>query len=332
MTINLMNTYIDITKKQINEYLKMTIGKEYKKQYVDRFVDKYINIRYYNFYTNDSNHAIRKNVLEALKNLEEDLIITNINDRYTIQTINMFFTFVLHLDNVVYYKDISKIAERIIELRKERLNIYEPEWEMLFVSKMQEWIDKKATLISCTENPHFALKIVNYPDHISVYKVKLKHNIKFPKVYSEFAINKGFKSGLVDEDKLTVEYYMVVSQIIKDVLKQNFKRQYVIEFAPSILTKPRKEKSLLNIISNSAIQERISLKVKYSEYKQNKEKIHELLRNGYQFAVVLDSSFSGTYKEIENLQIFKYVIVKIGTKQHEKITKENMELSNIIEI
>ena len=50
MTINLMNTYIDITKKQINEYLKMTIGKEYKKQYVDRFVDKYINIRYYNFY------------------------------------------------------------------------------------------------------------------------------------------------------------------------------------------------------------------------------------------------------------------------------------------
>ena len=39
-----------------------------------------------------------------------------------------------------------------------------------------------------------------------------------------YAINKAFQIGLVSEDKLVVEYYLVVLQILKDVLKLNFKK------------------------------------------------------------------------------------------------------------
>ena len=61
--------------------------------------------------------------------------------------------------------------------------------------------------------------------------VNLKfQNIKFPLEFSDFAINKAFQIGLVSEDKLVIEYYLVVLQILKDVLKLNFKKKYVLEF------------------------------------------------------------------------------------------------------
>ena len=52
MTINIMNQYIKITKKEIETYMKLVFDKKFIKEYNDIFVDKYIKIRYYNFYDN----------------------------------------------------------------------------------------------------------------------------------------------------------------------------------------------------------------------------------------------------------------------------------------
>ena len=49
MTINIMNQYIELTKKQINSYMKLVFGNKFNKQYVDIYTDKYINIRYCNY-------------------------------------------------------------------------------------------------------------------------------------------------------------------------------------------------------------------------------------------------------------------------------------------
>ena len=63
MTINIMNQYIELNKKQIQEYMKLVFGKRFNKKYNDFFTDKYINIRYYNFYEDDINITIRRKIL-----------------------------------------------------------------------------------------------------------------------------------------------------------------------------------------------------------------------------------------------------------------------------
>ena len=68
MTSNIMNQYIEITKKQINTFLKLIFEKKFNKKYCDMFIQKYINIRYYNFYDNDINRTVRKKIIEELKN------------------------------------------------------------------------------------------------------------------------------------------------------------------------------------------------------------------------------------------------------------------------
>lgn len=332
MTINIMNEYIDITKKQIKDYIKLVFGDQFNEKYCDFFTEKYINIRYFNYYENDIYESTRRKLLDYLKQTGEEIIINNINDREIIEEIRIFFYYVLYFDNVIYYKDLRKKIDQIAKMKKKRLNNIYYGFEDELYKKMKEYIEEKEDLIKQFSSDEFYIKLSKYPNKSNVYRVNLKYNLKFPLEYSEFAINKAFRMGIVNEDKLVVEYYLAVLQILKDVIKQNFKRKYIVEFAATLLKKNKKIKSILNIINNPIIQEKISLKIKYEQFIENKEMIYELMREGYKISVVLDNSFEATFKEMEGLKMFQFVIINSNLEKYEEIINSKGDLQNIIEI
>lgn len=333
MTINIMNEYIEITKKQISEYLKLIFCERFNQSYCDIFTERYINIRYFNYYENEFYETPRKKIVEHLKKVGEEIIINNIADRELIEQMRVFFYYVLYFDNVVYYKDLRKKIEQIAKVRKKALNWEVFDLEDKLYQKMQEYMEQKEKLVKKFSSDEFYIKLTNYPDKLKVCRVNLKfNNIKFPLEYSDFAINKAFQMGLVNEDKLVVEYYLVVLQILKDVLKLNFKRRYVLEFAETLLNKPKKIKSILNIIDNVAIQDKISLKIRYEQFLKNQETVFELMRQGYKITIILDNSFDATFKNIESLQMFEFVIINRNLKQYYEIINNRESLKNLIEI
>ena len=333
MTVNIMEQYIEITKKRIEDYMKLVLEEKFNKTYCDLFIERYINIRYYNYYENEMAETIRRKILSHLKQVSEDMIINNINDRELIENMRVLFYYVLYFDNVVYYKNLEN---KIIQIAKIRMRIYgkiTENFEKNLFQTMQKYINDKRKLVEKFLSNEFYLKITNYPDKLKIYRINLKFkNIKFPLEYSEFAINKAFQTGLMAEDKLVIEYYLVVLQILKDVLKLNFKRKYILEFADTLLKKPKKIKGILNIISSSAVQDKVSLKIKYEQFIQNKEIIYDLMRNGYKITIILDNSFDVTFKNIETLQMFEFVIISRDLKKYNEIKQEVKELHNIIEI
>ena len=245
----------------------------------------------------------------------------------------VFFYYVLYFDNVVYYKDLRNKVEQIAKIKKRIYGDVQEEFIEILYQKMQQYIEQKKELVERFSTENFYIRITNYPDRSNVYRINLKYkNIKFPLEYSEFAINKAFQVGLMAEDKLVVEYYLVVIQILKDILKLNFKRKYILEFADTLLKKPKKIKGFLNIINSSAVQEKVSLKIRYEQFVQNKETIYELMRNGYKITIILDNSFDVTFKNIETLEMFEFVIVNRDLKKYNEIKQNIQELNNIIEI
>ena len=112
----------------------------------------------------------------------------------------------------------------------------------------------------------------------------------------------------------------------------NFKKRYVLEFAETLLKKPKKIKSILNSINNSAIQDKISLKIKYEEFSKNKEVVYDLMREGFKITIILDNSFEPNFKNIESLQMFEFVIINKNLKQYGEIISNKESISNIIEI
>ena len=333
MTINIMNEYIELTKKQINEYMKLVFEEKFNQTYCDLFSERYINIRYFNYYENEYHESTRKKILDHLKKVGEEIIINNIQDRELIETMRVFFYYVLYFDNVVYYKDLKQKISKINKVKKRVFNTETYDFEEKLYQKMQEIVNEKEELIKRFSSEEFYIKLTNYPDKLKVYRVNLKfQNIKFPLEFSDFAINKAFQMGLVSEDKLVIEYYLVVLQILKDVLKLNFKKKYVLEFAETLLKKPKKIRGFLSIINNPIIQEKISLKIKYEEFLKNSETVFELMREGYKITVILDNSFEPNFKNIESLQMFEFVIINRNLKNYVEIMNSIENLYNIIEI
>ena len=322
MTINLANRYIELTKKEIISYLKLVFENKFSKKYCDLYMKKYIEIRYYNFYDYDTSRTLRKKILDNLRDLAEELCIENIEDREIIDQMCVFFYYILYFDNVSRVKSIEQTIEKIYKLRKRVLEKDEEEFKKELYNMLKEYKKEKEQLLDRFNQEEFFIKLTNYPKKLNVYRVNLKYNIKFPLVYSDFAINKAFNVGLINEDKLLIEYYLVASHVLKDVLKQNFIKEYVLEFTDKLLDKPNKLKNLLNIIDNNAIKDKVSIKLKYEAFIEYKEKIYELMRNGYKITIILDNSFKPDYKNIESLASFKYVIINKDLKNYKEIIKK----------
>ena len=332
MTVNIINEYIKIVKKQINEYMKLVFDNKFKKKYCDSYTEKYIKVRYYNFYEDDFNEKMRTRILDNLKKEQEHLCIDNIEDREVIEQMCIFFYYVLYFDKVIQSRDIKKTIEKISKLRKRVLNIEDEEFNKLVYNTMKEFEKEKEKLVERFETDDFKLKITNYPDELNVYRVNLKYNFNFPLVYSEFAINKAFNIGIINEDKLAIEFYLISIEVLKDVLKQNFKKKYILEFAPSLFEKPKKLKSILNILNNPILQEKVSIKLRYEQFLNHKDIVYELLREGFRITAILDSSFTIDYKNIEDLKMFKYIIINSKLDCYNEIKRNKKNLNNVIEI
>ena len=56
------------------------------------------------------------------------------------------------------------------------------------------------------------------------------------------------------------------------------------------------------------------------------------MREGYRFTIILDNSFEVSYKNMESLESFKYIIINKNLKNYDDIIKNIENKKNIIEI
>ena len=129
-----------------------------------------------------------------------------------------------------------------------------------------------------------------------------------------------------------MEYYLITAQVIQDILKGNFKKQYIVEFNPNLLKKNRKLNQLLEIINNSAIQDKVNMRIEYADFIKNKDKVYDLMRNGYRLAIVLDNTFEPEYANFQRLNAFNYILANKKLKYFDKILLNEQELNGLIKI
>lgn len=332
MTCNVLQEYINITSNEINDYMKLIFEKQYLKRISDQFIDAYLNVRFYNFYHKDEKLTFRKNFLNAIKEAERKILAENLDDQKLIENMGLFYYYILYFDKISYRVDIEDTIEKLYKLRSKVLKKDNEDFKKIFLSTYEEYVKKKENFITQFEDDEFFLKITDYDGISNVHKVILKYNIKFPMIYSEIAIQRAFETGLTSEDKLSVEYSLISAEIIKDLLRGNFKKIYIIEFESSLLKKTKKIKSLLNIIDNPAAQDKICLKINYKGFSENKDEVYELMRQGFKFAILVDDTMDTSFATMEKLNAFSYILISKNLKYYNEIMEDKVILNNIIEI
>ncbi len=332
MTSNVMQEYTKITQEEVFSYIKLIFENSYSKKIALRYMDAYLNVRFYNFYPKDDNLTFRKNYLNAIKEAEASIVRDMPEKRKLIENMGLFFYYILYFDKISYRVDIDEIIEKLYKIRKKLLKKDNEDFKKNFYNIFIEYSNKKEKFLKKFETEEFVLKISDYEGANNANRVNLKYNIKFPMIYSNQAIENVFNSGLISEDKLFVEYNLISVEVIQDILRGNFKRQYIIEFNTNLFNKSRKLASLLKIINNSAVQDKINFKITYKEFLKNKENIYELMRNGFKFAVILDDSFEPQYANFERLNAFYYTIASRKLEYYNTIIANESIIKRLIKI
>lgn len=344
---NLMDMYLTFTEKKIKKYMKTILDKHYDDEIVNQYLRTYINARYYNIQnTEEPARAFYMRILQELEYKEDILMRKCEEDAETldekqnrlnkIHAIKEVFSYILFFDNVrniENFKTIDNIKDIIKKMIQTSNSLFKTKISKNIEDKLHQEIKKdmleKDIFLDKFDTEEFALEFENSTFKENLYFSELTHKVKMPMQYSQSVIERVFSEGIIAEDKLQVEYILLSVVAIRDIINGNFKDQYIAEFTSSLLKKKQKLESILSILGNQALQDKISLGIMYTDYIQNEKIILEYTKKGYNFAIILDGLVK-SIDDIKKLKMFKSVIVPQKLIICKDVKKNNSIFDNVI--
>ena len=318
---NILDEYVSYIEKNLKNISKLTMGKYFVSKHFNELFDTYKDVRYYDAFEMKKS-SFKENVIYYLNNKISD--IKNLED---LTEKNVFaFEIFSEIFLIDFDKNLSvdKYILNLSKKRKEYFDLSEDNFDKSLANIIKELVDKKNKFMANFFSKNFE---VNYylTNLKKVYNVTISHNIKFPKLYSEYAIDKVFNFDVIGEDKLFIEYQMVNVRFLSEIIQGDFSKNYLLEFQTSIFEKKEKLVRLLRLIDNDITKENFSMKIDYSYYKNNKDTILDMINNGYNFCIFLDNSYDSD-GENNNLinTVFKYIMIEVNSKYISLFDKEKV--------
>ena len=309
MSISVMNKYLTMSNKHMDDILKYILKKKYYKNICEKFKNIYYEVRYNGLIESKRGTTVRSKLLNQYRELKEKIIKSEKELAGAIEATYTIFDEVTYFDTAIFERDftnkINDIYEEYAEIADTEIdkNIFTKELLRIVQINQRE----KLQFFKKFDTNEFRLQGSNINENIK--RIGIVHNIKFPSIYSNEAIEKAFSSGVTKEDKLFVEFYLLSIRVILDVIKSEYRKKYFVLLDTNILSKTQKTTRLLEIINNPIIQDRIIMQIDYSDLETCKKEVYNLISEGYRFAVELDDSYIDEKIEAQRLDVFEFILV-----------------------
>lgn len=362
MSYNVTEEYFKRLNNNYNAYFKLILENRYNKQICERLMEVYINVRYGMAEYTSRAQSIKNKLIIELRERKTELLAEFPDKDKEIEEIYVFSDYVIDFDNFANEKyleylrelsekelkenkgkrylrtsekvnELSELYKDLVDLRAKRLGkAIQEEFVKELKLMIAENIDEKIDLLARSNNNEFYLRITEYPKQKKVKRVKIRYNLDFPMLYSISAIEQVYQEDLINEDKLILCYYLVSVKVLNDTMLGQFNREYIVDFPASIIDKIQKRERLTNILNHDLVKERVFIKITNREFEENTEYIYSLTREGYRFAIVIDSTFKPNYANLERLNIFKYIITHKNLPTSREVKNISKLREKIIEL
>lgn len=295
MSLNVMNTYLKFNRKRLISYSKIILEKYYNKNIFENLLDTYINCRYVDIPDNISAKFINKELVKKAEELSKEEEVLDI------KLVLSYFPFIYYLDSFLK-KDVDVTIEKINDFRKKNLKLdnLDSDFKTSLVNdrkRIEKFIDNFDSKVFSVSLIKTSIK--------NLYDTNLDYDIKIPKLYSEYAIDNVYNRGIVLENRLFVNYYMVAINVLKDILNLDC-NYYIVSFSNSLFDKEDKLKRLFNIIDSDVMKDRIILKVYEDEFLEYRDYYLKYIKDGYKFVICLNSD--SKIKNDTIIKVFSYMI------------------------
>lgn len=324
--------YVGIVKKEFSKYMTAILEKDYDKNIFEDIFKTYIDTRYYNVDERiKKKEDLRKVVLSELEEVKKNLLKKY--DKTKVTNMCEMFTYIIYFDNVGSYKKIENIINQIVEFREEKLNKKEKKaFIKTFLKLVQENNNLKQDYIKKFDVEYFKLRNKKTGNN-NLLLTTLRYNIEFPKAFTALVIEEVYNTEVTKEDKLLVEYNMVNAMFLKNIIKGEFYKEYLVEFTTTVLNKKSKLARILKIINDENLKERINLLIDYKEFNEDiKSELYALMRQGYKVAVKLDEKDKLDEQQINRLNVFSYILINEKATCYSNINKVKEISKKVVKI
>ena len=323
--------YIGIIRKEFKECISAILNNKYNQNIYDKMIDEYITARYFDIYENIyDKELLREKVINQVDNKLKILRSTYTEKEF--DDLLKAFSYMMSIEYANEKNEIEAVISEIIDFRKEKLYINSnSEFSGKFFKTITKYKEQKNNYIERFNVEFFELDKKSVDGkNIEMVKINYK-NIPFPKTFNQTSIDKEFNNNAIGEDKLLVEYRMVNALILKDIISGMFAKEYIVEFASTILNKKNKLDKLLKLISNDYQMDRFNMLIEYKDFSEdNKSDFYGLMRQGYRFAIRLDETFDISKIDVDILDVFSYIIITENTNnslfENEIISKKIIKI------
>lgn len=322
MSINVAENYFKHQKNNLNNYLTFIMGEKNNKTINNTLVKAYLEVRYYNY--GETYGSFKQTIEHYLKDSTKSLLNSNLDSeliKIYVETLMQLF----YLNSFSSPELIKDKINAINNYRLQKLKINDKSFNESFYKTIKIDLNAEVNYFKDFLTDDFNLEI-NKIKNMNVYDVKIDYHIVFNNLYSKYAIINAFNTGLVNEDKLSVLYYLYAVMAVKNIIKGEFNKNYLLDFDFNLFTKKKKLNSLLNIINSDPIKDFTAIKISYNDFNNYKNEIYDLKRDGFNFALIIDSTYIDDDINFTKLQIFKYVIINNEDYKYDRL----ITLSNII--
>jgi len=316
--MNIAQDYINYIVKKYKKILSILLGKNYVAKTTTLFLKEYINTRYYEKIDLDR-IELKDTIIENLNDLKE--FLSRKKTTNCIEKIIPCFNVIFYIDNVDKNIDIEEYLKELEDSEKKEVN-----------NLIKEIENKRNKYFSLATDNKFTLdeQLISVINKINI--TSLSYDIKFSKLYSDYAIEKAYNSGTTKENKLFIEYTMTAFKILIAKFNNQKVGHYIIEFTPEILSKNKKLHQLIDIIDNPLIKNYISIKLLYSDYLKYTDSIQELIKKGINISLLLDDDFPCDKVHLEELVIFDKILIDMKYKCYDYIRNNKNDIkSNIFD-
>ena len=328
---NIIEDYITLQKKHIDEYMKLILGEFYDKNIINKFIKRYIGVRYLNNDAVEEHKFFYRRIYGEL--IDESKILKDNFPKMSekIEKTLPIFQYIFYLDDV---RTINNLDEFINSICARETKMFGKKNCESFKNELNKLIkaysNENRKFFSTYDTQDFELVVSKYTLAKGIYSVNLKRKFKISYIYSSQVINEVFNEKLIYEDKLMIEYLMTSVKCLKDILNGDFDIKYILDFPISVLKKEQKLNQMLRIIESQPMQEKMILRISYKDFILNKDKIYDIISKGYKFAIALDETFEVTDDRMKLLDIFEYILINPKFKDKEEVYKYKDKRDNFL--
>jgi len=301
MDNNIIVQYINFVKKQMSQFYKLVLGTQYDKKLVETLLEQYLLVRYYD----ETNYPKERDFVERIGRELYDLIEPLMNKKNAEQIKNIYslFGYIPYFDDCFFLEDEKELLE--IFFQDENLKIeFTPEKKKEIRSFLRNFrlLKEKFHALFTTKNFYLKEKRIKK----NLYRLTLGHDVKISNLFSDFAIEKVFNTGIINEDKLFVQFIMASEIILENAISLDFSRSYVMDLPSSFFAKEKKLERVFHLIDNTLAKKQLILNINYEDYLVHKNKIEDFIKEGYTLSLTINKTFDDN---ISNFILFSHIFI-----------------------